>query len=132
MKIMKHQCIFNPRNKGLSLLYKQTNMEKQKMTLAEGLNAFKAALEALWLQYYTEQGLISQMPEFETSVGRKFIKIVPKRPGGHRTVWGFIETETGNIYKAAGWGTPAKHVRGNIYNENPVQGCGPYGPDYLK
>jgi hypothetical protein len=46
--------------------------------------------------------------------------------------WGFIELSTGNILKAAGWGTPAKHARGHI--ETAVYGKHYYwtGPSYLR
>ena len=39
-----------------------------------------------------------------------------------------MERATGNIYKAAGWKAPTlNHVRGNIFNENPVEGTNVYG-----
>jgi len=47
------------------------------------------------------------------------------------SVYGFIDME-GNLYKAASWDTPAKGVRGNIFNENMLQGCNKYGLEYFK
>ena len=71
-------------------------------------------------------------PTFDIAKGgRKYIKIV-KHSSGQASVWGFIEKATGDIYKAAGWSSPAKHARGNI--ETAVYG-GQYlwtGPVYLR
>jgi hypothetical protein len=56
------------------------------------------------------------------------------------SVWGFIaiydnpkkNEKTGDILKAAGWKTPAKHSRGSIFAADPWQGMDVYGPAYLK
>jgi|SRR5208337_120232 len=45
----------------------------------------------------------------------------------------FVDLSTGDVLKAASWKTPAKHARGNIYDEhNGLKGMGPYGPAYLR
>jgi hypothetical protein len=64
--------------------------------------------------------------------GRKYLRIVRNERGQGRSVHCFVEKETGNILKAAGWSAPAKHARGNIYNENPAKCMGPYGAAYLR
>ena len=55
--------------------------------------------------------------------GRKFIKIV-----NDNSVWGFIAKvdgthkglpmKKGDVLKPAGWRAPAKHTRGNIFDDN--------------
>ena len=55
--------------------------------------------------------------------GRKFVKIIRDS-----SVWGFIVKEDGihkgvpvnrgDVLKAAGWNAPAKHTRGNIFDDN--------------
>ena len=55
--------------------------------------------------------------------GRKFVKIIR---GG--SVWGFVAKEdgvhkglpmkAGDVLKPAGWSAPAKHTRGNIFDDN--------------
>ena len=55
--------------------------------------------------------------------GRKFIKIIRDN-----SVWGFvakadgvhkgIPMKMGDVLKAAGWSAPAKHTRGNIFDDN--------------
>ena len=43
--------------------------------------------------------------------GRKYHKIVFIDGGGHRSVHCFIDKQTGEVYKSAGWKSPAKGVR---------------------
>ena len=55
--------------------------------------------------------------------GRKYTKIL-----NGNSVWGFIANgdgvlkgipyKYGDVFKAAGWRAPAKHVRGNIFSDN--------------
>jgi|TARA_Y100000310_G_scaffold341097_1_gene439118 hypothetical protein len=55
--------------------------------------------------------------------GRKFVKIIHDN-----SVWGFVvkedgshkglPTKAGDVLKAAGWSAPAKHTRGNIFDDN--------------
>ena len=59
--------------------------------------------------------------DLTTKVGRKFIKIIRDN-----SVWGFVAKDdgmhkgvpmkTGDVLKAAGWASPAKHTRGNIFD----------------
>ena len=39
--------------------------------------------------------------------------------------------DSGDILRPEGLKKPAKHVRGNIFNEDPLECCGPYGVAYL-
>ena len=66
--------------------------------------------------------------------GRKFIKIIRDN-----SVWGFVAKsdgmhkgvpmKTGDVLKAAGWASPAKHTRGNIF-DNKQDYFSWTGPDY--
>lgn len=67
--------------------------------------------------------------------GRKYIKIVNCRESDDKTdsVWGFIDKTNGDVLKAASWKAPAKHARGNIYDENGGMGSiGVHGPAYMR
>jgi hypothetical protein len=45
----------------------------------------------------------------------------------------FVDIATGDVLKPASWAAPAKHARGNIFDEhNGLGSMGPYGPAYLK
>ena len=49
--------------------------------------------------------------DYEIQSGRKYHKIVFIDGGGHRSVHCFIDKQTGEVYKSAGWKAPAKGVR---------------------
>ena len=61
--------------------------------------------------------------DIKIKVGRKFIKIIREN-----SVWGFVVKEDGNhkglpikrgdVLKPAGWSAPAKHTRGNIFDND--------------
>ena len=67
--------------------------------------------------------------------GRKFDKVV-----SNGSVWGFVaKTDgllkgipyfVGDVFKAAGWAAPAKHVRGSIFDTN-TNWFSWTGPNYL-
>ena len=67
--------------------------------------------------------------------GRRYDKIVkadmhrPENPS--HSVYGFIDKTNGNILKAESWRKPAKHSRGNIYEDDRMQFIGVYGPYYM-
>jgi hypothetical protein len=46
--------------------------------------------------------------------GKKYTRIVMTVNGRSNSVHCFIDNANGDLYKAAGWKAPAKHVRGNI------------------
>ena len=60
--------------------------------------------------------------DITTKGGRKFIKIIRDN-----SVWGFVAKsdgmhkgvpmKMGDVLKAAGWASPAKHTRGNIFDD---------------
>lgn len=66
--------------------------------------------------------------------GRKYAPIVVNRRdgGGGRSVFCFVSLETGDILKAHSWKRPAKHVRGNIFAANPLEGVTQYGAAYMR
>lgn len=55
-------------------------------------------------------------PRLSLEKGSKYTKIVSAdADGGSRSVFGFIENSTGNLWKAATWKAPAKNFpRGHI------------------
>ena len=60
----------------------------------------------------------SEHHHFTTQTGRKYIKVIDSRPGGHGgSVHAFIDASTGDVYKPAGWSQPAKHVRFHLMDD---------------
>lgn len=90
----------------------------------ERLKEFEKGIKAMWAETY--KGHEWQIPVWTTTVGKKYIRVF-----SDTCVFAFIEIETGNVLKAASAAAPAKHARGNIFNENPCAGCNSYGPDYM-
>jgi hypothetical protein len=57
---------------------------------------------------------------------------ITKVGNGGESVHSFVEVETGNVFKAAGWRAPAKHVRANIYDYNSLKnGVNEHGANYI-
>jgi len=104
-------------------------------------DAFVLHVEARTQKYINKVFPSLDPPAFFVESGRKFDRIVEEEHNGSRRVWGFISRadgthkgapiKVGDILKADGWKSPAKHARGNIYVSFD-EGYGPYGPDYLK
>jgi hypothetical protein len=49
--------------------------------------------------------------------GRKYIKLIEEQSSSSRSVFCFLDFD-GNIYKAASWSAPAKHIRGSLFDDN--------------
>lgn len=89
------------------------------------IETFRAAVEAVNAEHYAE--LNAKIPGYFSGVsvelGKKFARFVING-NSTRSVLFFVEIETGNILKAAGWKAPAKGVRGNIATTKPQAGTG--------
>lgn len=66
--------------------------------------------------------------------GKKYIRIILQsahREG--RSVYCFIDAETGDVLKADGWKRPARGPRGSIYSSDwKGYGCSHNGPHYAR
>ena len=69
-----------------------------------------------------------------TTSGKKYVKVISKAQSGTSTsAWAFIDKTTGDVLKPATWNRPAKHARGNIFDQdNGTRSVSPYGPAYLR
>ena len=100
------------------------------------LNDFLAALNK-WIGDYEEKtfpnlALAGGRTQIIAEPGRKYIKLVSTGRCGD-SVYCFLD-RSGNIYKSASWRTPAKHIRGSVFDANYSLGkaLGPYGAAYLR
>jgi hypothetical protein len=50
--------------------------------------------------------------------GKRFVRIIMNIGGNRNSVHAFYEPSTGNVYKAAGYKAPAKHVRYNLLDDS--------------
>lgn len=56
--------------------------------------------------------------QWQYTSGGKYFKIVQGLEGKGKSVIAFVDKQTGDIYKAAGWAKPAKHARGNVLDDS--------------
>lgn len=97
---------------------------------------FRRRLEAFMEDHHLKNYTNTRNESMELTIGKKYAKISRKGPGVN-SVYCFIGLETGDIYKAASWNAPAKHIRGSIFQPDSVlfgdgKCCGPYGIVYLR
>lgn len=59
--------------------------------------------------------------------GRRYWRVV-STTNGQRGAFGFLDVQTGAVLKTASWKGPAKHARGNLFDEHGgLSWVGPYG-----
>ena len=99
------------------------------MDFDTALARFLAAAQALINEYVAKNFPNTKPNVLEADPrGQKYVRIVSKTPGLEGgSAWCFIDKATGDILKSDSWKRPAKGARGNIYAENPIAGCTPYG-----
>lgn len=69
-----------------------------------------------------------EKPVISYTEGKRYVKLI-RRDSVHC----FVDKRNGDVLKAAGWSAPAKHARGNIFDDhNGLRWMGEYGPAYLK
>lgn len=77
-----------------------------------------------------------RFPSLETpsicfTKGRRYWRVV-KESLGQRSAYCFVDRTNGDILKAATWKAPAKHARGNVLDDNPLDAVTEYGAKYLR
>jgi len=66
---------------------------------------------------------LNNIPQLSLKEGQRFVKIIKADVnGGSKSVFGFIEKETGQVWKAASWKAPALNFpRGHILAESGLK-----------
>jgi hypothetical protein len=65
--------------------------------------------------------------------GKRYIRIVEVMSGNQRMAFAFIDKTNGDVLKTAGWNAPARHARGNLFDQwLGLKYVGPYGMAYLR
>jgi hypothetical protein len=108
------------------------------------LESFVAEVNDLIQQYWDEKGYThARAPVVRINGnGRSYTKLVKEDDGGHgsKSVYCFVRKSenaskgslVGDILKAASWSAPAKHARGNIFNENRMDAVTQFGAVYMQ
>lgn len=120
--------------KNEKISYKQDNAR-----FTEALVAFCNGVHAIRLKENERSGFTHQKEvDVIFNEGNRYFKIL------YRTQWAsgdaeiqehihcFVDKDNGDILKAATWRAPAKHARGNIFNENCLKNISSYGAPYLR
>jgi len=98
----------------------------------ETLSNYVYYIQKINNEYYDEHLTNLSRPTIVIDKGRKYMKVVVESHGDSRSVHSFVEVETGNVFKAAGWRAPAKHVRANIYDYDSIKrGVNMHGANYI-
>jgi hypothetical protein len=107
-------------------------MTMKKTVTPDDLGCFQCLLQHRVQTYWAKSFNLGFPPVIEIMAGVKYSRIVLMQGPGVRSAYGFIDLTNGDLLKSDGWKKPAKHARGNIFADNPLAGCGPYGMAYLK
>lgn len=76
---------------------------------------------------------LASISKLSYKVNKKYIKVMVNENGKDCSVWAFINRTNGDVLKAASWNAPAKHARGNVFDEwGGMRYITAYGPVYLK
>ena len=119
-----------------------SNVTKTEKTMTKNGLSFDDAMDNLLVKIqedYDKWGSrsgINKKMDLSLKPGRKFIIVVH-----NNSVWGFVAKVDGthkglpmlkgDILKAAGWRTPAKHSRGSIFDSEMHKSFSWTGPNYL-
>lgn len=79
-------------------------------------------------QDYCERNGYTITDDFSYKTGKRYMKV-----NRGSSVHCFVDITNGDVLKAASWKAPAKHARGNIYDDAyGLKAMGEYGPAYLR
>lgn len=96
-------------------------------TFETAFMTFYAGCEKIYNEYCDKYNFTVR-DHFHFTEGKRYMRVVCGT-GVHC----FVDKTNGDVLKAASWNAPAKHARGNIYNEkNGLDLMGAHGPAYLR
>ena len=98
--------------------------------LADWLGAMQEKIDAEYAAQYKNV----KPPILEIEQGARYIRVVNTDAyGTSRSAFVFIDKNTGDVLKPAGWKGPAKHARGNIFDAKGGLGwMGVYGAAHVR
>jgi hypothetical protein len=105
--------------------------------LTKEIEEFASRVQEVVNKHFKERFPNLTVPTISVKFGRKYAKLIRESSTGARgntqkSVYGFVDAHTGDIYKAASWRAPAKHVRGSIFDaDGGMHATTPYGIKYL-
>lgn len=112
-------------------------MKGPREVTIDDLDSFVALLNQTWgiSDSQAKQNGTVYTRWFNYEMGKKYCRVTTGsyNQKGFGSAYCFIDLANGNIHKANGYKAPdKKHVRGNIFGENPLIGLNEYGVNYLR
>ncbi len=96
-------------------------------TIYERIEAYIGVVKSIHEAYYTRDLENLTPPPMSWSRGKRYAKII-EDIGSQRSVHSFVDLNSGAILKPAGWNAPAKHARGNVWDDdNGASALTPHG-----
>jgi hypothetical protein len=96
----------------------------------------KAKLESFvsGCQQIIDKAELSSKPILESKTGRRYTKLIRRDTiGSSASVFAFVDNTNGDVLLPAGFNAPAKHARGNIFDQaNGLSHMSWTGPGYLR
>lgn len=81
-------------------------------------HAATMSFEDVLAVYLNTLELVSPQNDYTTTKGRKFLRVVQTPTGtDHRSVYDFVERETGRVMSPHGWSGPSKTTKGSLFGE---------------
>jgi hypothetical protein len=87
----------------------------------EDVEQFVERCQQIVTDYHTSNYPKLPVPVLNISQGKRYFRIMRKDYPDDKysgSAWAFIDSTNGDILKPASWKRPAKHARGNIFDEN--------------
>lgn len=108
--------------------------KQETVPFEEAFENFLFVVKEKVATYYAEKFPTLIPDTIDYKAGRRYIKIIKNRGGsGGRSVYCFVDKTNGDILKAASWKAPAKHARGNIFDEDwGASSVNEHGANYLR
>jgi hypothetical protein len=95
------------------------------------VDAFLTSIRELQAAYFAKNYPNLTPPVISLSPGGKKYLRVEQNNGTQTSVYCFVDKSNGDILKADGWKRPAKHARGNIFDNAGKDAITPWGVHYL-
>lgn len=107
---------------------------EQSQTFDERLEEYVHGVQKKMNDYFEAKNLSWEPDKISIDEGRRYIRIVKtSMPSKSKSVHSFIDKTNGDVLKSASWKAPAKHARGNIYNNDfGLDNVNQFGANYLK
>jgi len=125
-------------------------METPVASLEERIAVLVQKADEITAEYWKRMNFTYAAPNTHRAdyISPKWCRIVtvenwPDKPPRDSSVYAFVclqdgytkalgALKAGDVHKPAGWKAPAKHARGNVFNDNHREYLTSHGPVYLK